>query len=481
LGFTRSEFMFLFLPMSIAVYYCLFKSRKLQNLFLLIISLVFYAWGDRIYIGLLVASIVLNYLFGIWVEYARDKKKHISLIITFSVLINLTILFAFKYVPFTVSSINHLASSSIPVPNIPFPIGISFYTFQAISYIMDVKRGRVNAQRNFINLGLYIAFFPRIVSGPIVRYQTMVDQLDGRKESFKDFTEGVCRFSIGFAKKVILAGSLYEVVNLAFSTEPTQLSVLMAWLGMFASSFLIYFDFSGYSDMAIGLGKMFGFSIPENFNYPYISVSIAEYWRRWHITMSQWFKDYVFLPVTLSKKVKYYPFTGKLIPVTRRITIAMFATWACTGIWHGAAWTFVVWGMYYFVLMVLEKYFPKFKYNWINVTYGFIYTQLAVKFGQVLVRSANISAAGNYYLNLIGQKGASFIDNNFVFYINENKWILIVCLIASMPTVQFFLKYVKINKKVQDIIYPIWIVSIFIVSLAFMIQQGYVPTIYQKF
>ena len=473
--------MFLFLPMSIAVYYCLFKSRRLQNTFLLIASLVFYAWGDGIYIGLLAAAIIENYCLGIWVEYARDNKKHISFSISVSVLFNLAILFAFKYVPFVVTNINYLLPQPIPVPNIPFPIGISFYTFQAISYLVDVKRGRVKAQKNFVNLGLYIAFFPRVVSGPIVRYQTMEAQLDDRKETFEDFFQGVCRFSIGFAKKAILAGSLFEVVNAAFSTQPSELSVAMAWLGMFASSFYIYFDFSGYSDMAIGLGKMFGFNMPENFNYPYISTSIAEYWRRWHITMGHWFKDYVFLPVTLSKRVKCYPFTKKLMPVTKRITIAMFVVWLCTGIWHGAEWTFVIWGLYYFFLMQLEKYFPKFKLNWINAAYGFIFTQLAVKLGQILIRSANITAAGQYYLNLLGLKGAQFIDNDFIRYINEDKWVLIVCVFASMPTVQFMLKYIKMNKKIQDAVYSVWIVIIFVIALAYMIQQGYIPVIYGKY
>ena len=433
------------------------------------------------YTGLLAAGILVNYCLGIWVGKARENKKHIIFSITLSVMFNLAVLFAFKYVPFVVTNLNHLLPKPIPVPDIPFPIGISFYTFQAISYLVDVKRGRVKAQKNLINLGLYIAFFARVVSGPIVRYKTMEDQLEGRKESFKDFTEGVCRFTIGFAKKAILAGSLFTIVDVAFKTQSSQLSVAMAWLGMFASSFYIYFDFSGYSDMAIGLGKMFGFDMPENFNYPYISTSIAEYWRRWHITMGLWFKDYVFLPVTLSNKLKKYPFTNKLIPVTKRITVAMFVVWLCTGIWHGAEWTFVIWGMYYFLLMQLEKFFPKSSYKWINATYGFIFTQLAVKFGQILIKSNNITLAGQYYMNLMGLKGTKFIDDNFIRYINEDKWLLIICVIASMPTVQFVLKHIKISKRVQDLIYIIWIVIIFVIAIAFMIQDGYIPTIYGKF
>jgi alginate O-acetyltransferase complex protein AlgI len=428
-----------------------------------------------------VGSIIINYFLGIWMQKARDSEKNVGLVVTTAVAANLLILFSFKYLPFAVTNLNTFLPNAIPVPSFPFPLGISFFTFQAISYIMDVKRGRIGAQKNFIDLALYISFFPRLLQGPIVRYQTMVDQLRNRKENFKDFSEGCCRFVIGLGKKVLVATLLMDLVNSAFASPSPDLSVSTAWLGMFAASFYIYFDFSGYSDMAIGLGKMFGFKIPENFNYPYIASTIADYWRRWHMTMMAWFKDYVFLPVAIGQTFKYYPFTKKTMTTPHKIVIAMFITWLCTGIWHGASWNFVIWGMYFFVLMQVETMIPKFKSKFWSVSVGFILTQLAVKLGQVLTRSTDINQAWNYYLCLFGLKGKPIVDDKFIFLFNQNKWILLIALIASMPTVQFILKHVKINKTVQDVIYTIWIIALFVFGVIYVTRNGYTPFLYGKF
>ncbi len=488
--FSSTIFMFLFLPIAILGYFLIpilgrlfkFKSRTLQNFYLVLLSLGFYTWGGTPrYVLILIASIILNYFMGRWMEKARDQKKMVGFVVTFAVVANLLILFAFKYLPFAITNINFFLPTDIPIPSFPFPLGISFFTFQAISYIMDVKRGRIGAQKNFIDLALYISFFPRLLQGPITRYQTMVDQLRNRKENFKDFSEGCCRFVLGLGKKVLVATLLSDLVTTAFTDAAPVLSVSTAWLGMFAASFYIYFDFSGYSDMAIGLGKMFGFTIPENFNYPYIASSIADYWRRWHMTMMAWFKDYVFLPVAIGPGFKYYPFTKKIMTTPHKIVVATFITWACTGIWHGASWNFVIWGMYFFVLMEVETFMPKFKNKFLNISVGFILTQLAVKFGQVLTRSTDISQAFNYYLCLFGLKGQPIVDDKFIFLFNQNKWILLVAFIASMPTIQFVLKRIKINKTLQDVIYTIWIVGLFVISMIYVTKNGYTPFLYGRF
>lgn len=469
------------MPVSVLIYYCLYKSRHLQNIFLVLVSMVFYTWDKPKYVLLLIGSIIGNYFLGIWMEKSRKSPKKARFAVVTSVVLNLGLLFVFKYIPFALSNVNLILPQPVPIPNIPFPVGISFFTFQAISYIVDVKRGRIAAQRSFIDLALYISFFPRLLQGPIIRYQTMVDQLRNRKETFHDFSEGFCRFVIGLGKKVLLASLLGSLVNEAFGPGYSQLSVGMAWLGMFAGSFYVYFDFSGYSDMAIGLGRMFGFKMPENFNYPYIATSVADFWRRWHITMSAWFKDYVFLPLVIGNAFKRYPFTKKLMPVASKLVVAMFITWFCTGIWHGTSWNYIAWGMYYFVLMRLETHFPKFKSSTLNIAFGFIFTQLAVKFGQVLTRSCGFRAALEYYKNLFGLKGHPVFDDRFLYYLSQDKWVLLACIVASMPTVKFMLKYIKINENLQKVIYASWIILVFIFSTAYIIKNGYTPFLYGKY
>lgn len=330
--FSSVVFIYLFLPIVLFGYYIVFKkSRKLQNIFLLISSLFFYAWGEAVFVIVMISSIMINWLLGYLVNKYKSDNKKCRLIIAVTVVLNLSVMFIFKYLMFTVQSINSAFGSSFFVPNIILPIGISFFTFQAMSYVFDVHKGHGEAQRNPINVGLYVAFFPQLIAGPIVRYETIAQQINDRKETLDDFSKGFCRFVVGFSKKVLLANTMALIADTAFDMPSNELTVAMSWLGAFAYAFQIFFDFSGYSDMAIGLGHMFGFSFLENFNYPYISKSISEFWRRWHISLGTWFRDYV-----------YFPLGGSRTKTKSRLIFNLFVVWFLTGVWHGANWTFIV-------------------------------------------------------------------------------------------------------------------------------------------
>ena len=381
--FSSTIFVFLFLPMVLIFYYGIFRnSRKLKNIFLLLASLFFYAWGEPTFVLVMIMSIICNYYFGLQVDKYKNNTKKAKSIIVIMLIFNLTIMFIFKYLMFTLTNIKYLTGLNFNIPNIALQIGISFFTFQAISYVIDVYRGNGKVQKNPLNVGLYISFFPQLIAGPIIRYETIAEQIENRHENFEDFSKGTCRFIIGLGKKMLLANTLALVADYAFSVKSGELSVVMAWLGALAYTFQIFFDFSGYSDMAIGLGLMFGFKFLENFNYPYISKSISEFWRRWHISLGTWFRDYV-----------YFPLGGSRVSSKKRLVFNLFVVWSLTGLWHGANWTFIVWGLMYFVLITLEK-LTKFdrKLGW----FGHVYTMLFVILGWVLFRADNISYGIGY-------------------------------------------------------------------------------------
>ncbi|MDD3926872.1 MAG: MBOAT family protein, partial [bacterium] len=342
--FSSSVFIFLFLPVTILVYYALIKNRPLQNILLLIVSLLFYAWGEPWFVFVMIGSIISNWFFGLLIDKHRDSPAKVKFLLVAMLAFNLSVMFIFKYLVFALVNINGLLKTHITVPDITLPIGISFFTFQAMSYVLDVYRKKGDVQINPLNVGLYISFFPQLIAGPIVRYQTIAEMINGRKENFDDFSQGVCRFIVGLAKKILLANTLALVADKAFSLPAGELSVTFAWLGAIAYAFQIFFDFSGYSDMAIGLGKMFGFHFDENFNYPYISKSVSEFWRRWHISLGTWFRDYV-----------YFPLGGSRVTSRGRLVLNLFIVWLLTGIWHGANWTLIIWGLYYFVFITTEK------------------------------------------------------------------------------------------------------------------------------
>ncbi len=475
--FSSATFLTAFLPIAILGYYML--KKKYRNLFLFIISLFFYGWGEPKFIFCMLASIIANYGFAILIDKSREKKLS-QLILVCMLVFNISLLFIFKYLNFFIQNINAIFSANITQTKIVLPIGVSFFTFQAISYVIDVYRGDGEVQKNPLNVGLYIAFFPQLIAGPIVRYQTIADQIKNRKETFDDFCAGICRFIVGLSKKAILANTMAIVADRALLyTNQSDLSVGFAWLGAIAYTFQIYFDFCGYSDMAIGLGKMFGFRFSENFNYPYTSKSITEFWRRWHISLSSWFRDYVYIPMGGSRAV-----------TKKRRIFNLFVVWLLTGVWHGANWTFVVWGLFYFVLLIIEK-----ELNIVNrlntkwKSYGYqIFTILAVIISWVIFASPNLKGAIGYISTMFGVSGNQLIDANAKMNFVEFGMMYIICIIASCPVVNLTKnaakKYAGENLLIigtsRAIIYVIYVV-LFLVSIAYCIHSSYNPFIYFNF
>ena len=343
--FSSTVFLFLFLPFLLFIYYVLLRNNiNLKNILLFISSLFFYAWGEPVVVLLMILSIIINYFFGLSMQ-SRYRKVFLVL----SVIYNLSFLFIFKYLDFAIEILGVVFRTDFMKFNIALPIGISFYTFQIMSYVIDVYRKEVKPQKNVLYLGLYVSLFPQLIAGPIVRYSTIEDEILHRKENLKLFKSGIERFIIGFSKKLIIANNVGFIVDKIYAMSNDSLTTAFLWLAAIAYALQIYFDFSAYSDMAIGLGRMFGFNFEENFNYPYISKSITEFWRRWHISLSTWLRDYLYIPLG-----------GNRVGKARHI-FNLFFTWFCTGLWHGANLTFVLWGLYFFTFLIIEKYF-KFPY-----------------------------------------------------------------------------------------------------------------------
>lgn len=370
--FSSIVFLCIFFPAVILCYYLCPKS--LRNLFLLLASLLFYAWGEPKYILIMLFSTVFDYCNGRLLEYFEVKKKNTSgrIILIISVVGNLGILCFFKYTDFILTSFSSLTNSEFPLLNLTLPIGISFYTFQTMSYTIDVYRGNIKAQHSLISFGMYVCMFPQLIAGPIVRYSDVAQEVDERKTSFSLCASGMQRFLLGLGKKVLLANQIGALWDEISSLNASDLSMSLAWLGAFAFTFQIYFDFSGYSDMAIGLGEMFGFHFPENFRYPYESKSITEFWRRWHITLSSWFREYLYIPLGGSRRG------------TIRQILNLFAVWSLTGLWHGAGWNFILWGLYYFTLLVIEKLFLHKLLNHLPSVLQHIYALFWIVIGWVI-------------------------------------------------------------------------------------------------
>ncbi len=480
--FTSLIFIICYLPVILILYYTILrKNRKLQNIFLLIASLIFYAWGEPKNVFILMMSIVANWLFGKAVARHRENQTHSRWIIFAMVAFNLGILYVFKYLMFTVENTNRFFGTDFTVSKIILPIGISFFTFQAISYVIDVYRGKGHVQKDLINVGLYISFFPALVAGPIIRYETIEDQIMNRKENLDNFSEGVCRFMVGFGKKILLANNFAVIADRAFIMSGDELSVSFAWLGAIAYTLQIYFDFSGYSDMAIGLGKMFGFKLLENFNYPYISKSISEFWRRWHISLGSWFRDYV-----------YFPLGGSRVKSKRRMILNLFIVWALTGFWHGANWTFICWGLMYFVLISFEKLTNFEKLGGDSKTGNFlkrIYTMLWVIIGWVFFRATDISSGFDYLKTMLFMNGSPIFDELTAVYINENLVFLLMGIVFSMPIAKaipkrynHFSGYMgSPTGTLVSFAYILGFVFLFLLSMSYLIKGSYNPFIYFNF
>ncbi len=470
--FSSSVFLFAFLPVVLLVYYGIFSfSRTVQNIFLCIVSLFFYAWGEPWFVFAMIGSILFNYAMGLWVSKNMENKSKKRLIHFITTFINLALLFVFKYLMFVVKTWDSWFGSESNIPTIVLPIGISFFTFQAMSYVFDVSRGHGQAQKNPLNVALYISFFPQLIAGPIVRYETVAEQINHRKENLTDFCDGVVRFIIGLAKKVLIANQLALTADVAFKNNiDGSLSVSMAWLGILAYTLQIYYDFSGYSDMAVGLGRMFGFHFVENFNYPYIATSITAFWRRWHISLSTWFRDYV-----------YFPLGGSRVNSKVRLIFNLFVVWTLTGIWHGANWTFIAWGLMFFVLIAVEKltgYPDKFKYlsplKW-------LITMLIVILGWVLFRSNTMTEAWQYINVMFGAQGIGFTDAAFTRYLSSSWMLLLAGGVCAVPWVSLFRKKFEKNNFVLDIVTAVVLIVLFVGALSYIIQGAYDPFIYFNF
>lgn len=468
--FASTVFIFAFLPAVLLLYYVVLKKfRTAQNILLLVASLLFYAWGEPKYVLIMILSIIVNYLFGLLVDKFRASKTKSRLVIALTVVFNLGVLYIFKYLMFTIENINSIAGLHLSVPNIVLPIGISFFTFQAMSYVIDVYREKGEAQKNPLNVGLYISFFPQLIAGPIVRYETVAYQIKHREESFEKFSEGVCRFIIGLAKKVLLANTMAVVADYAFDMPNSELTVVMAWVGAIAYTFQIFFDFGGYSDMAIGLGKMFGFDFLENFNYPYISLSVSEFWRRWHMSLGTWFRDYV-----------YFPLGGSRVKSKARLVFNLFVVWSLTGIWHGANWTFLCWGLMYFVLLTIEKLIGwEKKYPDKMKILRRIYTLFFVVMGWVLFRAESIGDAGAYFATMFGR--GNLIDDTTIYYALNYIVYFVIAILVSTPIFKNISAKVNGNNPAIVAFSTVGLFVLLVVSVSYIVKGAYNPFIYFNF
>lgn len=467
--FSSITFLFLFLPIMLAVYYI--ASPQWKNLLLLAGSLIFYAWGEPVYIILMILSILLNYFCGMDIENKSENEAKAKRSLVFAITVNIVLLVFFKYFGFLVESTNTLFGISIPYRELALPIGISFYTFQEISYIVDVYRGKVKAQQSLVKYALYVSMFPQLVAGPIVCYGDIEKQLTERKISGRKLGQGAMLFIIGLSKKAVLANTLGKIFEEISSTSASNLTVLMAWLGCITYAFQIYFDFSGYSDMAIGLGRMFGFEFKKNFDVPYISKSITEFWRRWHISLSSWFREYVYIPLG-----------GNHVTISRNI-VNLLIVWMLTGMWHGAAWNFIVWGIYYGVVLVLEKYvWGAIVDRWPSVLQH-IYALVLVLVGWVFFFSPSLGAALRYLFAMVGG-GAGFAGKE-VFFVILTHWLFyLLAVIGSTTLGSRMLRAilnVSENHTVRIVITLVVFFGMLAISVAYLIADTYNPFLYFRF
>ena len=465
--FPSEIFLFVFLPLVTILYYGIFvRWRTAKNIFLFFASLLFYAYGERIYIFLMLAVILIHYVLGILVDLFRESRIKSRLILFLMIAADVGILGYFKYSGFLIENINNLLGTDIPDVKAALPIGISFFTFQAISYVADVYRKRGEVQKNFLNVGLYITLFPQLIAGPIVRYETVAKQIRDRKETWKGFSEGVTRFIIGLGKKVLLANQFAIVADAAFAENGTGNSVAFLWLGAFSYTLQIFFDFAGYSDMAIGLGKMFGFEFEENFKYPYISSSISEFWRRWHISLQTWFRDYIYIPLG-----------GSRVESRGRLVFNLFVVWLLTGIWHGANWTFLVWGLMYFILLTLEKLTGIHKKMG---GLGHLYTLFFVVIGWVIFRSDSMRGAITYIKAMFGVGNNGLWDAGTVQYIKQYGIYYIAGIIGCFPVIKNLNRHFD-RTVIWGSLYTVSAVGIFLLSILFIFSNAYNPFIYFNF
>lgn len=463
--FTSISFLYYFLPALIIIYFI--TPKKYKNIILLIASLLFYFYGEPKYVFLMIAEIIIAYIGAILIDKYKNQSKNILITTLF---IHVFLLIIFKYTDFIIQTINDISNANIKLLNIALPIGISFYTFQIISYIIDVYNGKVNVQKNIIKLATYVSLFPQLVAGPIVRYQTVEKELDDRVHSFNNFAYGIRRFTIGLAKKVLIANALGELCSKTFLAD--EKTVVFFWIFGISYMLQLYFDFSAYSDMAIGLGRIFGFHFPENFNYPYISKSITEFWRRWHISLSTWFRDYVYIPLGGNREGKYKQIRNILI------------VWLLTGIWHGANWTFLIWGLLFGIILIIEKIWLNKFMEKLPSFIRRIYVLFIVMILFIIFNSDNMSVALTNIKGLFGMNGEAFVNDYTLHYLKSYLPVLIIALLGSTPFIKILIDKLRKNKYVNNIINilePILIVVILVVVTSYLIDNSYNPFLYFRF
>lgn len=462
--FSSLLFLFVYLPVVLAIYYIV--PRRWRNLWLFVANLVFYGWGEPVYILLMLFSICINYFSGILIDRHRADARRAKRILVADIVVNLAMLGFFKYYDLFASTLSTIPGVSIPALHLALPIGISFYTFQTMSYPIDIYRGDAKVQRSLISFGTFVALFPQLIAGPIVRYKDIAEQLDFRAGGVEQFSAGVRRFTVGLAKKVLIANNIGALWDIYAAKPSAELTVLGSWLGILAFSLQIYFDFSGYSDMAIGLGRMLGFEFLENFNYPYISKSVTEFWRRWHISLGTWFRDYVYIPLGGNRKGPW------------RQIFNLLVVWALTGFWHGANWTFLCWGLYYAMFLIIEKLFLLKRLEKVPVL-ATVYTLLVAVCGWVLFDLPSIGAAAAYYRAMFGFAGAGAWSPADIFYLRDYAIVLIVCVLACLPLGKRL--YDKLSERVKAWATPVMIALVLILSTAYLVNATYNPFLYFRF
>ena len=465
--FSSIPFLYYFFPIALIVYFAV--PRKLKNVILLITSLFFYFYGEQAFVLLLLLSSTSGYLAGIIVEKYRGTGKP-KLAIGTAIAFNLLILGFFKYIDFFISNINALLNTNIPLLHISLPLGISFFVFQTISYAVDVYRGSVAAERNLANFAMYVSMFPQLVAGPIVRYHTVSEEIRNRKHSFMDFAAGTGRFITGLAKKVLIANALGELSGIMLATEAP--SVLSHWLAIFSYVLQVYFDFSGYSDMAIGLGRMFGFHFAENFNYPFIADSISDFWRRWHISMGPWFREYLYIPLGGNRVSK--------LKWVRNI----FIVWVCTGLWHGANWNFIVWGLYFGILLAIEKLFLGNLVAKLPKIFRHVYTLCLVFFSFVIFYIESMPEMLTHIAGMFGGLTLPSSNVEALYYLHSYGLLLAVSCIGVTPLIRNIGRHLRDGKqtdKAMLILEPIFYVILLIITTGYLVDSSFNPFLYFRF
>lgn len=463
--FSSFTFLFIFLPLVLLTYF-LVKKRQLRNIVLLVFSLIFYAWGEPVYVLLMLLSIIVNYFIALKIERRKKDRKKWMII---DVIFNLGIIGFFKYGNFIIQNINSIFHSNIGEMNLALPIGISFYTFQVLSYVIDVYRETVPAQKSIINLGMYVTLFPQLIAGPIVRYETVAEEIGNRKENFNEVVEGLKRFFIGLGKKVLIANQMALIADTIYGGDLSTAGTVTLWLAAISYTLQIYFDFSGYSDMAIGLGRIFGFHFLENFNYPYIAKNITDFWRRWHISLSTWFRDYVYIPLGGNRVSKLKWFRNILV------------VWLLTGLWHGASWNFILWGVYYGIILIIEKVFLGKIIEKLPKVLQHIYALFFIIIGWVIFRVEDFSQMGIVLQKMFTWQASGIVDNIILnFDIFSSLPYILIGIVGSIPLLAK-LREKRKETNFYQIVSNLWSFGIFILSICFLLVATYNPFIYFRF